>query len=112
MLEPNRIHVMDDGWRLWLDGLPLFGRAQFAVDTTLVSALHCDGTATPGAADTDGAALVRAWRRKERTHPELAITGAAQTLGETHSAGPRSCRPVVGRDAQFHSAARTCPSQE
>ena len=62
-----------DGRRLEtvVDGLPLFGGAQFAVDTTLVSALHCDGSATAGARDNDGAALVRARRRKERTYPEL-----------------------------------------
>ena len=47
------------------DGLPLFGGAQLAVDTTLVSALHCDGSA-------HGAVLVAARRRKERTYPELA----------------------------------------
>ena len=33
-----------------VDGLPLFGGAQLAVDTTLVSALHCDGSAIRGAA--------------------------------------------------------------
>ena len=26
------------------DGLPLFGSVQLAIDTTLVSPLHCDGT--------------------------------------------------------------------
>ena len=35
------------------DGLPLFGGAQIAVDTTLVSALHCDGSALIGAANRD-----------------------------------------------------------
>ena len=53
------------------DGLPLFGGAQLAMDTTLVSTLHCDGSARPGTADNDGAALVAARRRKERTNPEL-----------------------------------------
>ena len=53
------------------DGLPLFGGAQLAVDTTLVSALHCDGSARAGAADRDGVALTMARRRKERTYPEL-----------------------------------------
>ena len=48
------------------EGLPLHGGAQLAVDTTLVSAHHCDGTAKPGAAH-----IVVARRRKERTHPEL-----------------------------------------
>ena len=53
------------------DGLPLFGGAQLAVDTTLVSPLHCDGCAPAGAADRDGVALAAARRRKERTYPEL-----------------------------------------
>ena len=53
------------------DGLPLFGGVQLAVDATLVSPLHCDGTARPGSARVDGAALAVARRRKECTHPEL-----------------------------------------
>ena len=53
------------------DGLPLFGEAQLAVDTTLVSLLHCDGSPHPGAANVDGAVLAAARRRKERTYPEL-----------------------------------------
>ena len=54
------------------DGLPLFGRAQLAVDATLVSALRSDGTARRRADQIDGVALMDARRRKERTHPELA----------------------------------------
>ena len=53
------------------DGLPLFGGAQLAVDTTLVSPLHCDGSPHPHAANVDGAVLAVARRRKERTYPEL-----------------------------------------
>ena len=37
-----------------VDGLPLFGGSQLAVDTTLVCFLHCDGSPHNGAADTDG----------------------------------------------------------
>ena len=44
---------------------------QLAIDATLVSPLHCDGTARPGAAHIDGVALQVARRRKERTYPEL-----------------------------------------
>ena len=44
-----------------------FGGAQLAVDTTLVSPLHCDGSPHPGAANVDGAVLAVARRRKERT---------------------------------------------
>ena len=40
-----------------VDGLPLFGGVQLAVDTTLVSTLNCDGSAHWGAADRDGAVL-------------------------------------------------------
>ena len=58
-----------------VDGLPLYGGAQLAVDTTLVSALHCDGTARRGAANRDGVALAEARRRKERTYPELVQPG-------------------------------------
>ena len=53
------------------DGLPLFGGAQLAVDTTLVSPLRGDGSPHRGAAERDGVALVAARRRKERTYPDL-----------------------------------------
>ena len=49
----------------------MFDGAQLAVDTTLVSPLHCDGSARPGAPSTDGVALSAARRRKERAYPEL-----------------------------------------
>ena len=62
-----------DGRRLKVvaDGLPLFGGAQFALDTTLMSALKGDGTTRRGAADVDGVALEAARKRKARTCPEL-----------------------------------------
>ena len=53
------------------DGLPLFGGAQLATDTTLVSALRRDGTARPQADSIDGVALAVARRNKTRTYPEL-----------------------------------------
>ena len=65
--------IAADGRRLEVavDGMPLFGGAQLAVDTTLVSALHCDGTARRGAAHNEGVAISMAQRRKERRYPEL-----------------------------------------
>ena len=62
-----------DGRRLEVvvDGLPLFGGCQLAVDTTLVCALHCDGSPHNGAADVDGVVVQVGRRRKERTYPEL-----------------------------------------
>ena len=58
------------------DGLPLFGGAQLAVDTTLVSPLHADGSPHHGASETDGTALLNARRRKERTYPEFQVQGS------------------------------------
>ena len=62
-----------DGRRLEVvaDGLPLHGGAQLAIDTTMVSPLHADGTPHRLAATIDGAVCVDARRRKERTYPEL-----------------------------------------
>ena len=54
-----------------VDGLPLRGRAQLAVDTTLVCALHADGTPRRNAALEDGVALKAAKRKKVRAYPEL-----------------------------------------
>ena len=53
------------------DGLPLFHGAQLAIDTTMVSPVRGDGKPGPQCARVDGAALMRARRRKETTHPEL-----------------------------------------
>ena len=63
-----------------VDGLPLFGGAQLAIDTTLVSALHANGEPHRGAAEEDGVALVAARRRKERTYPELVGLGTRARL--------------------------------
>ena len=42
-----------------------------ALDTTLVSALHRDGSARRGAAHNEGVAISVAERRKEQRYPEL-----------------------------------------
>ena len=52
-----------------VDGLSLWHGAQLAVDTTLVSPLHGDGTARRHAATTSGVALQAARRAKETTYP-------------------------------------------
>ena len=62
------------------DGLSLFGGAQLAIDTTLVSALRRDGTARESAANRSGVAIRSAHRRKERTYPELAGAGGRARL--------------------------------
>ena len=51
--------------------MSLFNGSQLAVDIVLVSPLTRDGTARPGAATRNGAALQFARKDKERTYPEL-----------------------------------------
>ena len=54
-----------------VEGLPLLGGAQLAVDTTLVCPLTREGEARPRAAIVSGACLTVAGRRKEARYPEL-----------------------------------------
>ena len=67
LAEPNAA----DARRLEVvaDGLPLFGGAQLAVDTTIVSTLHANGV--PRRVHVDGVVLAAARQRKERRYPEL-----------------------------------------
>ena len=57
------------------NGLPLWGGAQLAVDTTLVSPLTAAGLPRRVAGGTAGAALLTARRAKERAYPELCGSG-------------------------------------
>ena len=49
--------------------LSIYGGVQLAVDATLVSAHHYDGTPLRKADKVDGIALQVAWRRKEAWYP-------------------------------------------
>ena len=62
--DSRRLEVVADGLTLW-------NGSQLAIDTTLVSPLHRDGTARRRAADHNGVALEHARRRKAATYPEL-----------------------------------------
>ena len=53
------------------NGLPLWGGAQLAVDTTLVSPVRRNGTPQPRAGEVDGRQLQVARRRKETKYREL-----------------------------------------
>ena len=64
------VHNQDD-IEVIANGLPLWGGAQLAVDTTLVSALDSAGQPRRQQRSTSGAALRIAGRAKERTYPEL-----------------------------------------
>ena len=52
-------------------GLPIFQGIPAAIDTTMVSPLHCDGSAFPRADRRAGVALGRARAAKEDVYPEL-----------------------------------------
>ena len=61
-----------------VDGLPLFGGAQLAIDATIVSPLRGDGSARRGASGEDCVALTVARRRKERRYLELVAPEAGR----------------------------------
>ena len=87
------------------DGLPLFGGVQLAVDTTLVSPLHFDGSPHRGAANIDGALLAVARHKKETTHPELTGPNARLVVlaGETGARWSEETRSFVGLLAKAKS---------
>ena len=62
-----------DGRRLEVvvDGLPVRGGTQVAIDTTLVCPLHGDGVPKRRAARSDGVALKAARTKEEATFPEF-----------------------------------------
>ena len=73
------------------NGLPLWGGAQVAVDTTLVSPLTAAGPPRRVRGQTAGAALQAARRAKERTYPEFCRCSAVPT-----AAGSPSLRLKLG----------------
>ena len=99
-----------------VDGLPLFGGCQLAVDTTLVCAMHCDGTPHDGAANRDGVVLEAARRRKERRYPELVgprsrarlVVLAVEVGGALVSRNQVSCGPTCQGKV---SSGNTSPSK-
>ena len=87
-----------DGCRLELvaDGLPLFGGVQLSLDTTLVSPLHCDGSARQVLHRwTERLLPLRHARRKGRTLSSLGPCARARLVvlaGEVGVVGPRRLR--------------------
>ena len=72
-LHARRIKVIVDGLCLWHG-------AQLAVDTTVVSPLHGDGSARRNTATSNGVSLQAARRAKETTYPELSGEGRRARL--------------------------------
>ena len=79
-----------------VDGLPQFGRAHFAVDTTLVSPVSADGQPRRRCAEHDGAALEQARQAKAPTYPELSgAYGRARLLVLAAEIGGRGSLEAV-----------------
>ena len=78
------------------DGLPLFGGAQLAVDTTLMSPLHCDGSPHPHA-NVDGLSWPWCGAGKREPTQNLCILGAEHDWWFC----PRGWRQMVGGDQKF-----------
>ena len=75
-----------------VDGLPLFGGSQLAVDTTLVCSLHSDGSPHRGAADTDGVVFrvgLGGWRQVVTRDAHLCCSAGE---GESPTGATSSCR--------------------
>ena len=71
-LNIDHVDTQDDRRiKVIANGLPLWGRAQLAVDTTLVSPLTRAGHPRMRGGQYRGTALREARRNKERTYPEL-----------------------------------------
>ena len=95
-----------DGRRLEVvvDGLPLQGGAQLAVDTTLVCALHADGRPRLVAAKHDGVALKVA-RRKNHDLPR---TGWSPQPSQAGGSGNRGGWSMVGGDQSVPEPVGKC----
>ena len=100
-----------DGRRLEVvaDGLPLFGGAQFAIDTTLVTSVRADGLPSRRCAIEDGAALVQARRRKQRCYPELSGDGRARLVVLAADVGGRSVEARAFVSQLAKAKARSAP---
>ena len=102
-LDGRRLEVIADGLTLWHG-------AQLAIDTTLVSPLRRDGSARARATDHDGAVLVEARRRKERTYPELSGEGGrARLVGLVAEVGGWSGETAKFLAALADAKAQSCP---
>jgi hypothetical protein len=92
------------------NGLPLWGGAQLAVDTTLVSPVRRDGTPQPHSATTDGVQLRTARTRKEQKYRELLQSRRCRLVVVALEVGGRWSEEAVGFVRLLAKAkARTVP---
>ena len=76
-------------------GLSLEHGVPVAVDATMVSPLHADGTAYAGAASRIGVALARGRKNKEDTYPELAESSYLRLLAAGVETGGRLSKDAL-----------------
>ena len=103
-----------DGRRIEIvaTGLPLAHGIPIAVDATLISPLHADGTPFPHAAYRGGASFRRAENSKARTYPELVnssllklVTVACEVGGRLNSTGSNLLAEAAAAKARAEPAA-------
>ena len=96
---------------LVVTGLPVNRGVPLAVDATLVSPLHADGSPLPGAATRPGTALRNARRLKENTYRELLHSPVLGLLTAGCETGGRLATEAVELvEAAACARARTSPA--
>ena len=76
-------------------GLPVAHGVPIAVDATVVSPLHADGTAWAHAAQRPGQSFQRAYREKEVKYPELCGSSTLSLVVAAVETGGRLCPEAV-----------------
>ena len=114
LLVDSAIAAIDagDGRRVEIvaTGLPYCQEVPLAVDATMVSPLHADGTAFPGAAEQPGVAFKRALRAKHATYPELVASHQLRLVVAAVETGGRLNRESLALLEQAAAAkARQAP---
>jgi len=92
-------------------GLPVARGIPIAIDATIISPLHADGTAWKKAAEHPGASFARAISSKHTTYPELVdssvlklIVAASEIGGRLNSAGRQLLKVVAAHRAEWEPA--------
>ena len=78
-----------------VSGLPVEHGIPVALDATMVSPLHADGTPHPGASERTGVALGRGRRDKESTYPELIESSRLRLLTAGVETGGRLSHEAI-----------------
>ena len=92
-------------------GLPVHQGVPLAVDVTMVSPLHANGTPWEEAAVRPGISFKRAYHKKSTTYPELVGSPIVRLLLAAMETGGRVCCEAVRLiDQAAHAKARAMPA--